>query len=159
MLCRDAAWPRGGQKSRSGWVFQKRRNSPASNRYAQQLRRKMSEWKISRNQSRSRVHFAERTVTRRQPCKSQRGSGLHRSRNVCLTFHWPLHGNPYPSGGSRLRPSKADSRCDQKGKHRASCPLESDSPCILQGNRVLNAGSHDYKTIDAQDIRCDRKSA
>jgi hypothetical protein len=64
-----------------------------------------------------------------------------------------------PFGGSRLRPSKADSRCDQKGKHRASCPLESDSPCILQGKRALNAGSQDYKTIDAQDIWCDLKSA
>src|SRR5664279_264525 len=61
--------------------------------------------------------------------------------------------------GSRLEPSEADSRCDQKGKHRASCPLESDSPCILQGKRLLDAGSQDHKTTDPQEHWCDLEFA
>jgi hypothetical protein len=43
----------------------KRRNSFASNRYAHQLRPRMSGRKISRTESWSRFHFAERTVQRR----------------------------------------------------------------------------------------------
>jgi hypothetical protein len=77
----------------------KRRNSFASNRYALQVRRKISGRKISRTESWSRFHFAERTVQRRWSGKSQRLSFPHRSRKV--TFTTPKqhrHGNPSPSG-------------------------------------------------------------
>jgi|ERR1035438_4988071 hypothetical protein len=137
----------------------KRRNSFASNRYAQQLRRRMSGRKISITESWSRFHFAERTVQRGWSCKLQRLSGPHRFAKGYLNPPLTPPRQSKPFRGSRLNPSKADSRWDQKGKHLATCTVETDSPCIPQGKRVPDAGSRDHKTTDPYDHWCDLKSA
>jgi len=99
---------------------------------------------------------------------AQSSIGGRASRNACrrlpfakdnrdLPLTAPRESKPFR--GSRLEPAKADSMGDQKGKHHATCPVESDSPCISQGKRVPDAGSEDQKTTDPRDRWCDVKPA
>ena len=102
--------------------------------------------------------FQKRIQAPRPPCRT-RGAAL-----ATVQVAMPVRPSPSAKGnlnspltsprqskpfrGSRLKPSKADSRCDQKGKHLATCPVEADSPCIPQGKRVPDSGSRDHKTTD-----------
>ena len=159
MLCRARAWHTRGWKSGLRRVSSKRCNSIASNRYSQQLRRIARGRKISRRESKPPRHScgthgaASVVVQVALPVRHLRFA--KGNLNLPLTPQWQSKS----FGGSRLKPSKADSRRDQKGKRRAICTVEADPPCIPQGKQVPDAGSRDLKNTDPQDHWCDLKSA
>ena len=101
--------------------------------------------------------FQKRMQVLRQFCRT------HGAASVVVQVATPVRPLPFAKGylnppltparqsksfrESRLKPSKADSRCDQRDRHLAICPVEADSPCIPQGKRVPG------KTTRLQDHR------
>ena len=134
----------------------KRRNSFASNRYALQVRRKMSGRKISRTESWSRFHFAERTVQRGWSCKLQHLSGPH---TVCERLSQASTDPATVIQALQGRSAKAVEGDVIKKANAVQFALPRLTRRAFRKESECRARPRDYKTTDPHDHWCDLKSA